>query len=100
MNITISHIDDTLTVRLEGALDYTTSAQMETLITDINAIRAPKVVFELGRVSHVDSVGLGMLHLAKDEIVTMGETLVLRGATGTVRRLFEITDSAADFVIE
>lgn len=100
MNISISHLNGTLTVTLDGPLDYATSAQMESLIHDINVIKAEKAVFDLTKVPRVDSVGLGMLHLAKDVILERGTRLVLRGASGNVLRLFELTDSARSFDIE
>ncbi len=100
MNIAIAHHNDILTVTLEGTLDYTTSAQMDTLISDLKAIRTGKVVFDLAKVPRVDSVGLGMLHLAKDVIFEAGASLTLRGAAGSVLRLFQLTDSARTFDIE
>lgn len=99
MNVSISHQEDTLTVALDGIMDYTTTSQMEGLIGDLHSIKSGRVIFDLTKVSRVDSVGLGMLHLAKDEILTNGTRLTLRGASGNVRRLFELTggDSTFDF---
>jgi anti-anti-sigma factor len=100
MNISISHQDDTLTVRLEGTMDYTVTSQINGLISDINSISASRVIFDLAKVGRVDSVGLGMLHLAKDEIIGKGRHLTLRGAAGNVRRLFELTDGDSSFTFE
>lgn len=100
MNISMTHQDGVLTVTLDGGLDYTVSSQMESLINDLNAIKAGKVVFDLAKVPRVDSVGLGMLHLAKDCILESGTKLILRSAAGGVLRLFELTDSARSFEIE
>ncbi|KIL97323.1 anti-sigma F factor antagonist (spoIIAA-2) anti sigma b factor antagonist RsbV [Paramagnetospirillum magnetotacticum MS-1] len=100
MDISISHQDDTLTVRLDGTMDYTVTAQMNGLITDLNSIKASRVIFDLVKVGRVDSVGLGMLHLAKDEIIGKGRRLTLRGAAGNVRRLFELTDGDSSFDFE
>ncbi|CAA7615950.1 STAS domain-containing protein [Magnetospirillum sp. SS-4] len=100
MNIAIKHSNNILTVTLEGTLDYTASAQMENLISDLKAIRTDRVVFDLAKVPRVDSVGLGMLHLAKDVVFEAGSKLALRGAAGSVQRLFELTDSASTFDIE
>ena len=100
MNVSISHLNDTLTVTLDGIMDYTTTSQMEGLIGDLHAIKAARVVFDLTKVARVDSVGLGMLHLAKDEILGKGTRLTLRGATGNVRRLFELTDGDSSFDFE
>ena len=100
MNISIAHHDSILTVTLEGALDYSVSMQMESLISDLKVIKANKAIFDLAKVPRVDSVGLGMLHLAKDAILEGGSRLALRGATGSVRRLFELTDCAQSFDLE
>lgn len=100
MNFSISHQDDTLTVRLDGVMDYTVTSLMNGLINDIGSIAASRVVFDLARVGRVDSVGLGMLHLAKDEIVGKGRHLTIRGAAGNVRRLFELTDGDSSFDFE
>lgn len=100
MNIAIAHQNDTLTVTLEGVLDYTSSNQMESLISDIKAIKSSRVVIDLAKVPRVDSVGLGMLHLTKDSILENGSKMILRGAVGNVQRLFELTDSSRSFEIE
>jgi anti-anti-sigma factor len=92
MNIGLQHQADTLTVTMTGTIDYAACSQMEGLIGDLGAIRAPRVVFDLAGVTRVDSVGLGMLHIAKDTIIEAGSRLSLQGATGMVRRLFELTD--------
>lgn len=100
MNISIIHQDDTLTVSLNGTMDYTATSQMNGLISDLGSIAAARVVIDLAQVGRVDSVGLGMLHLAKDEIVAKGRRLTLRGASGNVRRLFELTDGDSSFDFE
>lgn len=100
MKIAIQHKDSTLTVSLDGALDYKATAIMEELVRDMQQIKSTRVVFDMARIERVDSVGLGMLHLVKDEIVESGAKLVLRGASGNVKRLFELTDSQHSFEIE
>ncbi|OAN50121.1 anti-anti-sigma factor [Paramagnetospirillum marisnigri] len=100
MNISIAHTNDILTVSLDGVLDYTTSNQMESLITDLKVIKAARVVVDLAKVPRVDSVGLGMLHLVKDSIIDNGARMVLKGAVGNVQRLFQLTDSSQSFDIE
>ncbi|RAU20168.1 anti-sigma factor antagonist [Paramagnetospirillum kuznetsovii] len=100
MKIAIAHQNDILTVTLEGVLDYTSSNQMESLIGDLKVIKSSRVVFDLAKVPRVDSVGLGMLHLAKDTILEHGATMVLSGAVGNVQRLFELTDSSQSFEIQ
>ncbi len=100
MNVSISHHDNVLTVRFDGAVDYTATGVMETLIGDLKSIKATKVVFDLTHVPRVDSVGLGFLHLANDEILAAGATMVLRGANVNVLRLFEITESNRSFEVE
>ncbi|CAA7625019.1 Anti-anti-sigma regulatory factor [Candidatus Terasakiella magnetica] len=100
MKIVIQHKDNTLTVSLDGALDYKATVTMEGLIHDMQQIKAARVVFDMSKIERVDSVGLGMLHLAKDEIIESGAKMVLRGASGNVKRLFELTDSQHSFEIE
>lgn len=100
MKAHLSHAESILTVSLDGNLDHTAGSSWQQLIDEIVPIRASRVIVDLSRVSRVDSVGLGMLHLVRDAVTGIGARLVLCGASPTVLRLFELTGSNQVFEIE
>ncbi len=79
MNIAITHIGHTMTVCFSGALDYTTFSLMDGLISELKEVNSDEVRFDLSKVSRVDSVGLGMLFMARDSASEKGATTTMLG---------------------
>jgi anti-anti-sigma factor len=78
-------------VRLEGEMDL---AATETVRAVVDGARGHALIFDLERVTFVDSAILKELLRARAELAGRGVRLVLAGAPRTVRRLMELTRTA------
>lgn len=61
---------------------------------------AGSMVMNLKNVDFIDSAGLGMLLLARDELAKKNGNLILRQPTGQVKRMFDVAKFDALFTIE
>ncbi|HVI51026.1 MAG TPA: STAS domain-containing protein [Candidatus Sulfotelmatobacter sp.] len=86
-------------VSLDGLVNYASSADFKRLMADIAPFKGRKIVFDLGRIHHVDSVGLGFLYVARDEL-GRAFPLGLKSPNESVRKLLELTESYTDFDIQ
>jgi anti-anti-sigma factor len=58
------------------------------------------IVIDLAKVEFIDSAGLGMLLIARDEASKASRQLTLRGPQGQVKRMFAVTRFETLFAIE
>jgi anti-anti-sigma factor len=58
------------------------------------------IVIELANLDFIDSAGLGMLLIAREEAGKKNRMLVLRGAKGQVSRMFSLTKFDTLFAVE
>ncbi len=58
------------------------------------------VVIDLSTLDFIDSAGLGMLLIARDEAINSKRDLVLRGPQGQVKRMFAVTKFDTLFTVE
>jgi anti-anti-sigma factor len=78
-------------VRLRGELDL---AGADFVVNLLGVVASSTVVIDLGGLNFIDGRGLSALLSARDHVEAKGHTLELRGATGIVRRAFEVADLA------
>ncbi|MAU41225.1 MAG: anti-anti-sigma factor [Kordiimonas sp.] len=71
----------------------------EMISTMLNDQTAQQVI-DLSAVDFIDSAGLGMLLLARDEISKTNKTLVLKAPQGQVKRMFDVARFDTMFTIE
>ena len=69
-------------------------------IADRMAATNETVVIDLTNLEFVDSAGLGMLLIAREEAAKASRTLILRGAKGQVKRMFGLTKFDTLFTVE
>ena len=60
------------------------------IIRKMQEASAPENVMDLSGVEFIDSAGLGMLLLAKDEVGKISSRLVLKEPQGQVKRMFDV----------
>jgi stage II sporulation protein AA (anti-sigma F factor antagonist) len=87
-------IEGAVVIRLEGELDMAASASLRNHV-DSTAGRA--LVLDLRLVTFVDSSALRELLRARTEVEARGDRLVLAAIAPPLRRLFELTHTAALF---
>jgi anti-anti-sigma factor len=84
-------LDGTARVIVAGEIDLATSHDLSEAIKQA-LTEAPKaLVIDLSDVSFCDSSGLGVLAVSERECKLQGVQYRITGATGAVRRVFDIT---------
>jgi len=78
------------TVRMSGRLTFNDHAKMRALIKELMLNKAKQQTIELSRLEFVDSAGIGMLLIAREELANSDKQLVLRAAGGQVKRVFTV----------
>ncbi len=78
-------------VRCRGGLDF---AYTDELRAAFARISDRDVVVDLSGLSFVDSTGLSVLLSARRAVLDVGGTMAIRGASGMVRRVFEVSELA------
>jgi anti-sigma B factor antagonist len=79
---------DEVVLSLRGDCDMAT---VPALTCAIEALLTPRLVVDLSGLAFLDSSGLGGLIRAKDCLAQRGGTMTIRGASGEVRKVLEIT---------
>lgn len=98
MQYKVQNDGNTALVVLEGQLDFSANDTFEKLLDGLKSAPPAKLVFDLSGLSTIDSVGLGLLYIASEDL--QGVPVVLRNPQGYVARLLELTDAAKMFQIE
>ncbi len=78
------------TVRMSGRLTFNDHARMRTLIREMLQNDARRQVIDLANLEFVDSAGIGMLLIAREELSNVQKEFALRGAAGQVKRVFSV----------
>jgi anti-sigma B factor antagonist len=87
--LVIEPLDGEPGFRVTGELDLLTVSQLRDALATV-AARESHVVLDFSAVNFVDSSGLGLLLSTARTTKARGGSLVVRGASPTVRRLFGI----------
>jgi len=77
-------------VRLHGRLTFNDHAKLRALIREMLQNKAKRQVLDLSALEFVDSAGIGMLLIAREEMANVDKQLVLRAATGQVKRVLTV----------
>ena len=99
MNYRLDTTADGVTVSLEGLLNYAANQDFVTLLQELGEIGAGQVVFDLSALRHIDSVGLGMLYIAKEQLAGKGASICLSSPQPNVKRMLELTEAGDVFEI-
>ena len=77
-------------VRLRGRLTFNDHAKLRALIREMLQNKAKRQILDLSALEFVDSAGIGMLLIAREEMANADKQLVLRAATGQVKRVLTV----------
>ena len=83
-------------IRLSGDLDFSANAVFKTVILRLAQRKGTPVTIDLGSVTRIDSVGLGLLYIAKEE---SGVKIRLKSPRPVVVKMLELTEADDDFDI-
>lgn len=87
-------------IRLRGRLTFNDHAKLRGLIKEMLALPAKRQVLDLTALEFVDSAGIGMLLIAREELANAEKKLILRGAQGQVKRVLTVAQLGKIVTIE
>lgn len=90
--------DDESCVSLSGRLVFAEHEIFEEIIASLAQSTGKKVVLDLAELDFMDSAGLSMIMIAREEAEARGQALKLRNVHGAVEQLMKL--SALDFMLE
>lgn len=90
LNYKTEFADGITTVEVTGRFTFGDHSSFRKLIEEVRGHESSTLVLNIAGVDFIDSAGLGMLLLARDEGEKTNTTVTLRGAQGQVRRMLEV----------
>jgi anti-anti-sigma factor len=91
---------DDANVSFSGDLTFTDHIAFREVADRMAATSGKTMVIDLSKLDFVDSAGLGMLLIAREEAAKSNRALILRGAKGQVKRMFGLTKFDTLFTVE
>lgn len=92
--------DDDARVCLSGEFTFTDHLAFKAIVSRLFEKQDQPVVIELAKLEFIDSAGLGMLLIAREEAEKARRSLILRGPRGQVKRMFDVTKFDTLFAVE
>ncbi|MDO8606836.1 MAG: STAS domain-containing protein [Phaeospirillum sp.] len=87
-------------VSLEGQLNFAANEDFQGLLTQLCTYKGKKIFFEMSGLSHIDSVGLGLLYIAREDMAEAGSDITLSHPRDNVYRMLELTEAHKTFDIQ
>lgn len=100
MHITAHQQLGTYTFSLGGHFTFTDHPEFREVLTHIEQAGVTSVIVDISQVEFVDSAALGMLLLANDAASKYAKKLVIRGAQGQVKKMFDMANFQSIFSLE
>ncbi|WP_240482391.1 MULTISPECIES: STAS domain-containing protein [Fictibacillus] len=91
LNITHEKLNGTHYLELDGEVQSYTAPKLKAILFPLSEQTKQKIIIDVEKIDFIDSVGLGVFAGAIKSSIMNNSTLILRGMTCRVRRLFEIT---------
>lgn len=92
--------DQEAVVHMRGRLTFNDHAKLRALIREMLQNRAKRQTLDLSSLEFVDSAGIGMLLIAREEMANAEKKLVLRSAQGQVKRVLTVAQLSKIVAIE
>jgi anti-anti-sigma factor len=87
-------------ISMSGEFTFTDHGPFKLMINEILALKGSSIVIDLSMLEFIDSAGLGMLLLARDEAKKIDRKLILKRPSGQVKRMFGVTKFNTLFTVE
>lgn len=88
-----------LTVRIDGVLNFSVNEDFQNLLRELLARKPAQVVFDFANVPSVDSVGLGLLYIAHEDLSGLGSKCSIINPQQSVIRLLQLTQADRLFAV-
>lgn len=98
MQITIDR--DARRISVSGEFTFTDQGTFKDVIMELLQTKGAAVTIDLSKLEFIDSAGLGMLLLARDEAKKSDRQLILMHPAGQVKRMFGVTKFNKLFTVE
>ena len=85
-------------LRLQGEVDLEVSPKIRVQLQQLAALRPPRIVVDLTKVTYIDSSGLAVLITAVNDVEEYGGRLMLSGMQEKVRIIIEAAGLSRFFV--
>ncbi|MBI1208719.1 MAG: anti-sigma factor antagonist [Azospirillum sp.] len=100
MDYGIEITDQEAIVRLSGRLTFNDHVKLRNLIREMTQNEVTQQTLDMSNLDFVDSVGIGMLLIAREELATVKKQFVLRHASGQVKRVLTVAQLGRLITIE
>ena len=90
MEYRINENGDVREIVMQGAFGFEDNSAVEILVESLSGASG-KVTLDLAGLEKIDSAGLGMIVLLKDEVEDAGGQFSVRGASGQVKKMLDIS---------
>lgn len=92
--------EDDSRVSISGEFTFTDHVAFKAIATRLFENSGKPIVIDLASLEFIDSAGLGMLLIVRDEAGKASRKLILRSPNGQVKRMFEVTKFGTLFDVE
>jgi anti-anti-sigma factor len=92
--------DDNARVSISGEFTFTDHIAFKAVASRLFERQDKPIVIDLAKLEFIDSAGLGMLLIVRDEANKARRSLVLRNPCGQVKRMFDVTKFDTLFTVE
>lgn len=99
MEISKHFSDNACDVRFSGRFTFDAHQEFRDILRLFERPDIRQVNIDVSQVDFIDSAALGMLLLANDEASKSNRTLVIRGATGQVKKMFNLAQFNTIFTL-
>jgi anti-anti-sigma factor len=98
MNFQLDENAEGICVRLSGDLNFSANSDFRAVLDKLADADGRTVTFDLSNVARIDSVGLGLLYIAKEEMAASGR-IRLKSPQAGIMKMLELTEADGDFDI-
>lgn len=82
---------DLATWYFSGRLTALDNANFTVIVGQFSQVAAPIIHFDVAELRHMDSYGIGLILMARDEAGKLGKTFIVDGQKGEVEKLFRLS---------
>ena len=89
-----------ITVVFQGDITFSENVTFRRMLAEVSENKPESCVFDLSTVGMVDSAGLGMFLIAREQAETSGWAMKVKGAKGNVASMLKLTKLSEYFETE
>ena len=99
MNFSRNIQGNQMSVALAGKFTFPDNQVFRELLNEAARLSQPALEFDFDQVDFIDSAALGMLLVARDEVLKQGGHVTLKRPRGQVKKMFDISRFSALFTV-